>query len=63
MVSWNLKPWIYSQLNRLPHLQGGVVKFNIGEVLVCCHDIRNRHDPFGVATCKGTTVVGHLPVL
>ena len=26
----------------------------IGEVLVCRRDTRNRHDPFGVATCKGT---------
>ena len=30
-----------------------------GEVLVCCRDTQNRHDPF--ATCKGTTVVGHIP--
>ena len=35
---WYLKPWVYSQLNRLPHLQGGVVEFNIGKVLVCHHD-------------------------
>ena len=28
VVSWNLKPWVYSQLNWLPHLQGGVVKCN-----------------------------------
>ena len=33
----------------------------IGEVLVCRRDTRNRHDPFAVATCKGTTVVGHVP--
>ena len=32
----------------------------IGEMLVCHHDTRNRHDPFAVATCKGTTVVGHV---
>ena len=31
------------------------------EVLVCCCDTRNYHDPFAVATCKGTTVVGHVP--
>ena len=63
VVSWNLKPWVYSQLNCLPHLQGGVVKFDIGEVLVCHRDTRNRHDPFGVATCKGMTVIGHVRVL
>ena len=63
-MSWNpIKPWVYLQLNRLPHLQGGVVKFDIGEVLVCRRDTRNCHDPFGVATCKGTTVVGHVRVL
>ena len=32
----------------------------IGEVLLCHRDTRNRHDLFAVATCKGTTVVGHL---
>ena len=63
MVSWNLKQWVYSQLNRLPHLQGGVVKFDIVEVLVCHHHTQNRHDLFGVATYKGTTVVGHVRVL
>ena len=30
VVSWNLKPWVYLQLNRLPHLQGGEIR----EVLV-----------------------------
>ena len=24
-------------------------------------DVRNHHDPFAVAVCKGTTVVGHVP--
>ena len=33
---------------------------DIGEVLACRRDTRNRHDPFSVATCKGTTVVGHV---
>ena len=46
----------------MPHLQGSVVKCNmIGEVLVCRRDAQNRHDPFAVATCKGTTVVGRVP--
>ena len=53
--------WVYSQLNRLPHLQG-VWSSVIGKVLVCRHDTRNHHDPFAVATCKGTTVVGHVRV-
>ena len=34
-----------------------VTTFARGEVLVCCCDTRNRHDPFAVATCKGMTVV------
>ena len=31
---------------------------------VCCFVVvtRNRHDLFAVATCKGTTVVGHVRV-
>ena len=33
----------------------------IGEELVCRRDTRNLYDPFAVATCKGTTVVGHMP--
>ena len=33
----------------------------IGVVLVCHRDTQNHHDPFAVATCKGTTVVGHIP--
>ena len=40
-----------------------VESFNIGEVLVCRRDTRNRHDSFGVATCKGMTVVGHVRIL
>ena len=55
--TWNLKPWIYSQLNRLPILQGDVVKCNRSTSLICHHDTRDCHDPFTVATCKGTTVV------
>ena len=30
-------------------------------MLVCRRDAQNRHDPFAVATCKGTTVVGRVP--
>ena len=56
--TWNLKPWIYSQLNRLPILQD-VVKCII-EVLVCRRDTRDRYDLFTVATCKGTTVVRYV---
>ena len=40
-----------------------MVKCNIGEVLVCHRDTQNRQDSrsaFAVATCKGTTVVGHV---
>jgi len=33
----------------------------VGEVLYCRRDVRNHHDPFAVAVCKGTTVVGHVP--
>ena len=33
----------------------------IGEVLYCRRDVRNHHDTFAVAVCKGTTVVGHVP--
>ena len=49
-------------LNRLPHLQGGVVKCNRksgGQFVVVT---QNRHDTFAVATCKGTTVVGYVRV-
>ena len=28
-----------------------------GDVLVCCRDARNRHDPFAFATCK---IIGHV---
>ena len=31
------------------------------KVLYCQRDVRNYHDPFVVAVCKGTTVVGHVP--
>ena len=30
------------------------------KVLVCRRDTRDRHDPFTVAICKGTTVVGQV---
>ena len=33
----------------------------ITEMLYCRRDVRNHHDPFAVAVCKGTTVVGHMP--
>ena len=29
----------------------------IGKALVCHRGTRNRHDPFDIATCNGTTVV------
>ena len=35
----------------------------IGEVLVYRCETRNCHDPFAVATYKGTMVVGHVPSL
>ena len=43
-----------------------MIKCNrIGEVLVCRRDTQNLHnrfqDPFAIATCKGTTVVGQVP--
>ena len=45
----------------MPHLRRGACgQIIIGEVLVCHRDTRNRHDPFVVATCKGTTVVEHV---
>ena len=47
------------------HIYEKVRSSVIGEVLVWRCDIQNRHDPFAVATsmatCKGTTVVGHAP--
>ena len=42
------------------HIYEEVWSSVIGEVLVC-RDTQNRHDPFAVATCKGMTVVGHVP--
>ena len=65
---WNLK-WIHSQLNWLLedtytyHIYEEVWLNVIGKVLVCCRDTRNHHDPFAIATYKGTTVVGHVPTL
>ena len=50
---------VYSQLNRLPFAR----RCGQVQVLVCRCDTQNRHDPFAVATCKGTTVVGHVNVL
>ena len=47
----------------VPHLRGGVVKCIRVIGLVCSRDTRNRHDPFAVATYKGTTVVRHVPSL
>ena len=43
------------------HVYKDVWSSFIGEVLYCRRDIRNHHDPFAVAMCKGTTVVGHVP--
>ena len=57
---------IYSQLNRLLEDTYQIYEVLLsltGEVLVCCRYTRNCHDPFTVATCKGTTVVRHLPSL
>ena len=38
------------------HIYEEVWSSVIGEVLVCRCNTRNCHDPFAVATCKGTTV-------
>ena len=38
------------------HIYEEVWSSVIGEVLVCHCNTRNCHDPFAVATCKGTTV-------
>ena len=40
-----------------------VVSSAIKEELLCHHDIYicNYHNPFAVATCKGMTIVGHVP--
>ena len=46
----------------MPHLRRGACgQVVIGEVLVYHRDTRNRHDPFAVATCKGTTVLEYVP--
>ena len=42
------------------HIYKKVGSSVIGEVLVCRRDTRNHHNPFAIATCKGTTVVGHV---
>ena len=33
----------------------------IDEVFVCKRERHNIHDPFAVAVCKGSAVVGHVP--
>ena len=43
------------------HIYEEVWSSIIGEVLVCHRDTRNCHDPFAIATCKGTTIVEHVP--
>ena len=42
------------------HVYKDVWSSFIGEVPSCRHDVRNHHDRFAVAVCKGTTVVGHV---
>ena len=43
------------------HVYKDVWSSFIGEMLYCRRDVRNHHDPFAAAVCKGTTVVGHMP--
>ena len=46
------------------HVYKDVWSSFIGEMLYCRRDVRNHHDPFAaVAVYKGTTVVGHVPIL
>ena len=47
----------------VPHLQGGVVKCSRRSAGLSPRHELNRHEPFVVATYKGTTVVGHVPSL
>ena len=47
-------------------MRGGVHDqvYIIEEVLVCRRDTRSCHNLLpGIATCKGTTLVGHTPYL
>ena len=34
---------------------------SLGEVLPCVRESNNPHDPFVVAVCSGTNIVGHVP--
>ena len=43
------------------HVYKNVWSSFVGEVLYSQHDVRNHHDAFVAAVCKGTTVVGRMP--
>ena len=43
------------------HVYKDIWVAHVGEVLPCCRETSNRHNPFAVSVKKNGTIVGHVP--
>ena len=64
VIESEIKSFTIGCVIRIPSLQGSFIKCYERELF--CHqdmheDTCNHHNPFAVCTCKGTSVVGHVP--
>ena len=60
-VQFTIESFTFDSVIRRYHMYKDVWISRIGEEPFCCQDRHNHHDPFAVATCRGSNVVGHMP--